>query len=205
MKKRVIIALLLAVVMLFGFTACKQKESPVDMVTVTDENGEPVTDENGNAVTQPATTNASADTDTGTTAGGSAGGSGSGSGSGSGGSSQETTKPDTTKKDETTTKPKKREVTATVELPFYNNTKAVMHSAYKADGDSKYTYLDDVDVVFDGDSTVELELGKIKGDITVWVEFEGVDIKDNYFVITADKDNIVITPVTSIEQFWDMD
>ena len=96
MKKRVIIALLLAVVMLFGFTACKQKESPVDMVTVTDENGEPVTDENGNAVTQAATTNASADTDTGTTAGGS----GSGSGSGSGGSSQETTKPNTTKKDE---------------------------------------------------------------------------------------------------------
>lgn len=226
MKKyiAIILAVVVIITMTFALSACKKDES-ADLKTkvVTNEAGEVVTDENGNQVTEkmnitedipddkddtdvvkpgPA---ASSDTTVskkekdskksskkaGKTTTNSSGKP----------TAKTTTKKDTTTKKETTTaKPKKRKVSVTVNLPYYNNETHEMTVWYKVLGEDKeYTKLDPQDVVLNNTS-VEVDLGKLKGDVRVVVKLNGMpNISDNKVTIKSNETHGQITIVTGIE------
>lgn len=107
----------------------------------------------------------------------------------------------TTTKKETTTKPKKRKVTVRINIPYYDSINREMTVYYKILGEDKeYTALDPIDIVMNN-SYVDVDLGRLKGDVRVVVKISGMsNISDNKVTIKADKNYGEITIVTGIEK-----
>ncbi len=215
MKKTmsVLLAVIAVLTMTLSLASCSKKEytdTPVDAQAsteiVTDENGETVTDENGKVVTKEITSSAENNTtekngkeettekkteksDKTTKA-----------------STGKTTEKSTAKKTTTSTtklttteKPKKREVTVTVQLPYYNNETHDMTVYYKLPKDEKYTKLEPQEVVLDG-SEVKVKLGKLKGDVKVIVKLSDMNnISDNTATVKSNENSCKIVIVTGIE------
>lgn len=227
MKKYAAIILTAVVVftMTFALSACK-KDEPVDEVitkVVTNEAGEAVTDENGNVVTEVAdAVDGSDDADEATTATTDSGKSTSEAEKSSKNTTakkgektskangkttaKKTTKKQTTTKKETTTKPKRRKVSVTINIPYYEDEVHEMTVWYKVLGkDKEYTALKPQDVKF-SNSSIDVELGKLKGDVRVVVKFDGIDnISNNMVTIKSDKSHGEISIVTGIERLEAMD
>lgn len=233
MKKVISVSMVIA--MLFILNACSSAEyteTPVT-VAVTDENGEVVTDAQGNTVTEVVTDeNGNTKTETkknitvtegkNTTAagnddrndndgnntnnGGNSGNNNSGSNNNQGGNG--TNNNNTTAKDETTKpteKPKKRDVTITVNLPYYNEKATKLTLYYKVDDDKEYTAFEPVELKLDGkgdNKKQEFKIEDVKGEIYAYIELEGISITRNDVTIPAigeNKEHGTITPVTGIE------
>ncbi|MDE6471168.1 MAG: hypothetical protein K2L19_09140 [Eubacterium sp.] len=113
-----------------------------------------------------------------------------------------TAKDDTTKPTE---KPKKRDVTITVNLPYYNEKPTKLTLYWKVGDDKEYTAFDPVDLVLDGkgnNKKQEFTIEDVKGEIHAYIELEGIVITHNDVIIRAigdDKEHGTITPVTGIE------
>lgn len=225
MKK--VISVLSVFTILFGLTACSTAEyvdTPVTAV-VTDKNGETVTDKDGNAVTEVVTDkegntvyenkeSSSAGSESSSAGADSTGTTGAKESTTASGSKKDTTSAATTKKQTTTekttqktttaktttAKPKKRDVTVTVNLPYYNEKKTELTLFYKVDGDKKYTKLETREVILDSNKKTEaFKIEDIKGEVIVYVELKDISATHTDTVIAADKKSGSITPVTGIE------
>lgn len=116
----------------------------------------------------------------------------------------------TTTTQTTTEKPKKREVSVEVVLPYYNDQKTKLSVRYKAEDDKEYSILKIEDpsdkkneleyeeVTLDGKTVKKYSLGKLKGEVKVVVYFSGMDIMQNSAVIAADESSVKISPATGI-------
>lgn len=245
MKK--IISALLAITLVFAFSACSSNEY-VD-VPVTDENGQAVTDENGEQVTErvkadEASTEKSSGTSQTNNSGSSQSGSNSGSGSASaqntgsnsssGGSSGSNSNSNsnsssnsgsnssgnsqnnnsnssgnnnsnsdkTDSEEDETVKNETRDIKVKVNLPYYNEQNTEITVYYKLKGDKKNTKLASEKVVLDGSKSNESRtytIKKVKGEVTVTVLFDGIDITKNVKTVAADENQVTISPVTGIE------
>lgn len=224
MKK--IISISMIIVVAFVFTACSSSEyvdTPVT-VTVTDKNGETVTDKDGKAITETVTKeNSSQQSEKETSAQGSTS---SGSSQTSGArnttagdnnrtgvkttekTTSEKTKNKTTSQKQTTTektttaKAKKRDVTITVNLPYYNDEETELTLYYKVDGDKKYTAFEPLKIVLDGTKKSEtFKIKKVKGEVTAYIELKDISVAhySNSVTIPANENKGTITPVTGIE------
>ena len=230
MKKVISVSMVVAI--LFAFTACSSAEyvdTPVT-VAVTDEDGKEVTDKDGKVVTEVvsegnsstagnnttaasdskkdsnsstaaknenSTTKASSDkTEEGTT------------------NTVDKTTTATTAKNETTAttkvtttekpteKSKKRDITITVNLPYYNEQKTELTLFYKVDGDKKYTTLETREVTLDSSNKKEIfKIKNVKGDVLVYAEFKDITATHNSITIPAGSKDVkeTITPVTGME------
>lgn len=218
MKK--VISVLSVFTILFGLTACSTAEyvdTPVTAV-VTDKNGETVTDKDGNAVTEVVTDKEGntvyENKESSSTGADSTGTTGAKESTTASGSKKDTTSAATTKKQTTTekttqktttaktttAKPKKRDVTVTVNLPYYNEKKTELTLFYKVDGDKKYTKLETREVILDSNRKTEaFKIEDIKGEVIVYVELKDISATHTDTVIAADKKSGSITPVTGIE------
>lgn len=143
--------------------------------------------------------------------------SGTGSTASSGTATQQTTAKSTTSKttttEATTEKHKKREVSVTVKLPFYNKQTTQLSIRYKVDDDKTYTYLEFEDptdkkkkvtydtVTLDGETEKTYELGKLKGDVTVVIEMTDVKITGNGDTVTIpyNESSATLKPYMGIE------
>lgn len=219
MKKVISVSMVIAI--LFAFTACSSKEYTEIPVTVevTDENGEAVTDTDGNAVTEVVTDeNGSTKTETkkNTTAASkndgqnsnndNSGNSGNNSNGGNnqGGNDSNNNNNNTDKEDNTTKpteKPKKRDVTITVNLPYYNGVTTNIVLFYTVDGGDEEE-LEPVSVKLnDNKKTEKFVIEDVKGEIYAYILFKDKDIviTKNSVTIPAGEDAGGITPVTGIE------
>ena len=190
-------------------------------VAVTDENGKEVTDKDGKVVTevvivgdntQPSDQSGSAENKTSNGASQNSG-SNSGSAGGSDGSNNgsdkgtTTTKQTTTKKPTTTTKPtttakaKKRDVTITVNLPYYNGDTTELTLYYRVEGDKKDTKLETRTVVLNNKQKEIFKIEDVKGEVYAYIELEGISVASysNSVTISAGDKEGSITPVTGIE------
>lgn len=217
-----IISVLLVITLVLSFAGCKKKQYEDKVVSqiVTDENGEAVTDSKGNAVTEIVTEEATSGADTSEAS--SAGNSGNTSATEAQKSTskkadkttqketkttqkkkpatKKTTEKQTTKKETTTKAPKKRDVTVEISLPFYNGQETDMIIYFKVKGDKKYTKLDPIKVKLDKVGKKEnVVLKDIKGEVTVIMKFDGIDVLQNKVVIGPYEKSGNITPVTGIE------
>ncbi len=230
MKKVISVSMVIAMILVLS--ACSSVEytdTPVT-VAVTDENGEAVTDKDGNAVTEVVTdengetktetkknttsksggkaTAAKNDNQNDDSNNGSSGNTGNnnsgnnnnnqgGSGSGDDNTPTNTTKP--------TEKPKKRDITVTVNLPYYNSKKTELTLFYKVDGDKEPTALEPVELVLDGkgdNKKQEFIIEDVKGEVYVYIQLKDITITHNDITIPASgegSDSGTITPVTGIE------
>lgn len=192
---------------------------------VTDDKGnnvtEVVTDEQGNTVTEKVTANKDASSSTNNTTApskkvtGNSSTSKANSTTGKANGEKETSttksstqKQTTTKKQTTTTttkptttaRPKKRDVTITVELPYYNEQETELTVFYKVKGDKKYTELETREIVLDSSKNKEkFEIKKIKGDILVYVKLKDINTTHSSIVIPASENSGVVKPITGIE------
>lgn len=195
-----VISVLLVVVMIFAFAACKSKSNGPEAIEVTDENGQAVTDANGNPVTESVeiedVDNESSQSE-GTASQGGSGSAGS-EDANSGDDNAQEAKTTTSAKE--TTEAKKRDVSVTVKLPFKNDEKSVMTVLYRTNGDTEYTKLDPIDVTLSGQEET-VELGNFKGPVRVIVYLSGVDVAPNSNVVTIGSaySNAVIEPKIGIE------
>lgn len=187
---------------------------------VTDENGEAVTDENGDVVTVVSEKASASASDS--TAGNSNGNSASGSddstsntagngntsnqnGGGNSGAASDTTAGSTAgenndKDEPESEKPKARNVTVDIVLPYYNKQETEITILYKAEGDSKYSKLEPVKVKLDKSGKKEsFDLGELKGAVDVTVTFSGIKITENSITISASENTGTIRPATGIE------
>ena len=179
-------------------------------VAVTDENGKEVTDENGKVVTEVVTrrentTSSKQDSssDNKTSAGlsqdsGSNNGSGTTTTKQSGNKNQGTT----TTKPTTTAKATKRDVTITVNLPYYNGNTTDLTLYYKADGDKKDTKLETRSVTLDKNGKKEtFKIEGVKGAVYAYIELDGISVASysNSVTVSAGEKEGSITPVTGIE------
>lgn len=104
-----------------------------------------------------------------------------------------------------TEKPKKRDVTITVELPFYNKKETKLTLYYKVGNDKKFSEFEPVELVLDSKGNnrkQEFTIEDVKGEIYAYIEFEGIAITHNDVTIPASGENSdkgTITPVTGIE------
>lgn len=113
---------------------------------------------------------------------------------------QTTTTTTTTTKPTTTARPKKRDVTITVELPYYNEQETELTVFYKVKGDKKYTELETREIVLDSSKNKEkFEIKKIKGDILVYVKLKDINTTHSSIVIPASEKAGVVKPITGIE------
>lgn len=111
-----------------------------------------------------------------------------------------TTTTTTTTKPTTTARPKKRDVTITVELPYYNEQETELTVFYKVKGDKKYTELETREIVLDSSKNKEkFEIKKIKGDILVYVKLKDINTTHSSIVIPASEKAGVVKPITGIE------
>lgn len=138
----------------------------------------------------------------------------------SNGSSEKTTSADkdavketekTTTTEATTEKPKKRQVSVQIVLPYYNDLETKLSVSYKTDDDKKYTRLEFENpenkkekltyetVKLDGKTVKTYDLGEMKGDVTVKIGMTGVDITEETIIIPASESTGTIIPVTGIE------
>ncbi|MDE6154838.1 MAG: hypothetical protein K2F67_00200, partial [Eubacterium sp.] len=96
-----------------------------------------------------------------------------------------TAKDDTTKPTE---KPKKRDVTITVNLPYYNEKPTKLTLYYKVGDDKEYTAFDPVELVLDGkgnNKKQEFTIEDVKGEIHAYIELEGIVITHNDVTILS--------------------
>ncbi len=209
MKK--VSVLFLAFIMAAALASCSSTQYDETVVTeiVTDENGETVTDENGDAVTEIVTeaddnaNESTAQSESGDKADGDSNKTSASEKTTASGSDtivKQTTAKATTTKVTTTEKPKNREVSVDIIMPYYNGQETEVTVSYKLDGDKKYTSLDPVKTKLNkAGNVMNFELGKLKGNVTVIVNFSGIDLTDNKIVISAQDSKGKITPVTGIE------
>lgn len=114
-------------------------------------------------------------------------------------------KDDPTQPTEKPEKPKKRDVTITVNLPYYNGKETKLTLYYKVEDDKEYTAFEPVELKLDnkGDNKKqEFKIEDVKGEIYAYIELEGVPITHNSITIPATGENQyagTITPVTGIE------
>lgn len=210
----------------FVFTACSSSEyvdTPVT-VTVTDENGKTVTDKDGNAVTEIVTeqnsgqqseneTSAQGNTSSGSSQAGGASSTTAGNNDSSGSKTTEkttaqktnnktTSQKQTTTEKTTTAKAKKRDVTITVNLPYYNEQETELTLYYKVDDDKKYTKFETREVVLnDAKKSESFKIKKVKGEVTAYIELKDISVAhySNSVTIPANENKGTITPVTGIE------
>lgn len=219
MKKVISVSMVVAI--LFAFSACSPAgyvDTPVT-VTVTDANGEAVTNEKGEAVTEVVTDengntmtetkkSTSADKASGNTTAKNSGNSNVDTSNNNGGennnnnNSNNNNIPDksaTTKP--VTAKPKKRDVTITVNMPFYNKVDTNITLYYSVNGE-EYVELEKRAVTLDDNKKTEkFAIEDVKGEISAYITFKdrNVDITKNSVTISADKEEGSIIPVTGIE------
>lgn len=222
----VVIAVVAAVVILTSNFSKEEKYTENTVVEiVTDENGEAVTDENGDVVTVvsekegSSSTGNSTDKSDGSESSGSgaeqtnsAGGNNSnqneneitsagnnGNNGGNSGSANDETNNNGSSEAEQE-KPKARNVTVDVVLPYYNKQETEVTILYKAEGDEKYSKLEPVKLKLDKSGKKEsFDLGELKGEVSVTVTFSGIKISENSITIAANENTGTIKPVTGIE------
>ncbi|MCM1284683.1 MAG: hypothetical protein NC213_08505 [Acetobacter sp.] len=221
MKKLLSVVMAVAVMasVTVSFSACSKKEYK-DTVVVTDEDGKQVTDKDGKPVTEVVSTTEGNSKNESTSKNASSAVSEKDTTEKStknnskttekktdkkdttkkeNMSEEKTTKKNTTTKPSTTAKPKKRAVTVTVKLPYYNNETHDMSVWYKLPGDKEYIEGETKEVVLDGSEHI-VDLGKLKGDVKVIVRIDGIkSLSQNTGTILADEDNIFIRLATGIE------
>lgn len=223
-KKKIIIAVsavvviaVVAAVIVFATNSSKNEKYTESEVVeiVTDENGEAVTDENGDVVTvvsEKENTSASGnktgssdekDSSNDSSSSSSNAGGGTSNQNGNTGSASGSTTGSTNgnnDKDDETEKPKARNVTVDVVLPYYNKQETEITILYKAEGDKKYSKLEPVKVKLDKSGKKEsFDLGELKGAVDVTVTFSGIKISENSITISASENTGTIRPATGIE------
>lgn len=249
MKKLLAILLVISIVVAFAACSSKEYKEVAVTAPVTNEAGEPVTnadgtvvtevvtDESGKHLTETVQSNTDADdTVVGTTKGSknttskkseattkkssSKKDETSGAKEPTSGKNDTTSKKETTTKETTTEKPKKRDVTVDILIPYINLDKAELKVkyAYKKDNgetvtqyyefddpDKKFGKLDYKAVTMDGKTVVTCVLENIKGNVTVRCELfdidtsKNVELSDNVIKIGAYEDEGTIKPYSGIE------
>ena len=210
MKK--VLAVLMAVSIVFALSGCASKEYKDTAVTipVTDENGKEVTDKNGKVVTELSTTAKEEKKDNenkkeekestlskekkkekkdnkNTT---------------KSNKNKTTKKATTTTKKVTTTKPKKRDILLRVEVPFYNDQETEITVRYRAKGDKKYKTLEikDNKIVLDKSPLVlNYKIKDVKDYVDIVVTLKGIDVTYNRVRVKAEEKTATIKLVTGIE------
>lgn len=181
-------------------------------VAVTDENGKEVTDENGKVVTEIVTKrenttsfkqDSSSDNKT---SAGSSQDSGSNNGTGTTTTTQSGNKNQgtTTTKPTTTAKAKKRDVTITVNLPYYNGDTTELTLYYRVEGDKKDTKLETRTVKLDKNGKKEtFKIENVKGEVYAYIDLKGISVASYSNSVTVEANakpaEGTITPVTGIE------
>lgn len=225
----VVVIVVVAVVVILTSNSSKEEKYTENTVVeiVTDENGEAVTDENGDVVTVVSekegfsSTGNSTDESDGSESSGSgaeqtnaAGGNNSNqngneitsagnngnNGGNSGNNSSAADETNNSSSEAEQEKPKARNVTVDVVLPYYNKQETEVTVLYKAEGDEKYSKLEPLKLKLDKSGKKEsFDLGELKGEVSVTVTFSGIKISENSITIPANENTGTIRPVTGIE------
>lgn len=222
MKK--IIALLMAVSIVFAFTACSSKQYKDTEATVpaTDSSGVTVTDKNGDTVSEKSESESSTSSSK-TTAKSSTKADSSKTtkaektnekssksketttkkGNKTKNSLTSTTKAQSsTDKQTTTQKPKKRDIKVTVVLPYYNDEDAKLSLNYTLDGKKPESFVSDEKVTLDGKTTKTYTIKNVKGDVLIRADLKGFsaanNVSNNKVSVKSDETSVTIKPLTGI-------
>ena len=222
-KKKIIAIIVSAVVVIVAViavvVAVNQKDdgsqyvdTEVTTIPVTDENGKNVTDKNGDVVTQQVTGSASSNA-SGNVSGNSLGNAQTGSNSGNNDAKTTTkkkfpifNKKPTTKKETTTkvttTRPKKRDINLTVEIPYYNDQATTIAIKYRPKGEKEYKDLEieDNNIILNQSPLVlNYVIKDVKDYVDIIVRVDNVDISNNKIRVEADQKEATVKIVTGIE------
>lgn len=222
-KKKIIAIIVSAVVVIVAviavIVAVNQKDdgsqyvdTEVTTIPVTDESGKNVTDKNGDVVTQQVTGSASGNA-SGNASGGSSGNAQTGSNSGNNDAKTTTkkkfpifNKKPTTKKETTTkvttTRPKKRDINLTVEIPYYNDQATTIAIKYRPKGEKEYKDLEieDNNIILNQSPLVlNYVIKDVKDYVDIIVKVDNVDISNNKIRVEADQKEATVKIVTGIE------
>ncbi len=112
-----------------------------------------------------------------------------------------TTTDKTTDATTTTEKPKKRDITVYVVLPYYNNESAKLTVNYTVEGKEPKPF-DEEKITLDGKTTKKYTIKNVKGDVTVRanvIGFSGKDsIHNNKVTVKSNENEVTIKPLTGI-------